>query len=333
MMKNKGKILGPLTGVAVALAVALGFFDNHGAEQTPLEASLLQDMNIPSIAQITISDEGRELNFQRTESGWELTSPAGLPVKFAQINRLLISLMRMKAVEPKTDNPGLYERLGLGADATKLRVGDDILYIGKSAIGGSSRRYVRLEGDARTYVADAVPDISWALKDWADLSIPNIAKARVKRISITHSDDEVTFTTSEPAGKVEMLLNEGEEMAFDSVGDALAGAFNYISFNAVKPVADVDFTDAIHTRYETWDGLSLDIAIAEVEGKKWVKFDVSYDAGALESGTTFPQAPADPEKEVESFKKLTTWAFELPDYKLTEMVKHRSDFLKEDEEL
>lgn len=332
-MKNKGKILGPLTGVAVALAVAMGFFDNRGEEQTALETNLLQDMNVPAIAQITISDEGRELDFQRTDSGWELTSPAGLPVKFAQINRLLISLMRMKAVEPKTDNPDLYERLGLGAKATRLRIGDDILYIGKTAVGGPSRRYVRLEGDARTYVADAVPDVSWALKDWADLSIPNIAKARVKRISITHSDDEVVFTTDAPAGVVAMVLKDGEEMAYDSVGDALAGAFNYLSFDAVKPVADIDFSNAIHTRYETWDGLSLDIAIAEVEGKKWVTFDVSYDAEALESGTAFPQAPADPAQEVESFKKLTTWAFEIPDYKLTEMVKHRSDFLKEDEEL
>ena len=65
----------------------------------------------------------------------------------------------------------------------------------------------------------------------------------------------------------------------------------------------------------------------------WVKFDVSYNASALDAAVMFPQAPLDAAQELESFQKLTTWAFEIPDYKLTEMMKRRSDFLKTDEEL
>lgn len=332
-MSKKGKYIGPITGVAVALAVALGFYDNRSEDEVAIETPLLSQIDVTSVEVIRVQDGTRSMNFLREGKGWVLSEPQGFPVQAAQINRFLLSLTRMQAVEPKTDNPALYDRLGLGEEALLIEVSDTRLIIGKEASGGSDRRYVRLNGEARSYVANGVPAMSWELKDWADLDIPNIAKARVKWVSITRDADAVTFTTDMPAGQVVMELAEGEEMAYAAVGDALAGAFNYLNFDDVKPLSEIDFEGAVQTQYQTWDGLTVTLSIKEIDSTHWVKFDASYDASALEAAVTFPQAPADPRQELESFKKLTTWAFEIPDYKLTEMMKRRSDFLKKDEEL
>lgn len=332
-MSKKGKYIGPFTGVAVALAVALGFYDNRSDDEAVIETSLLSNLDATIVEALSIEDGSRQMNFQREEMGWVLSDPPGFPVQAAQLNRFLLNLTRMQAAEPKTDNAALYDRLGLGEGAVTVDVGDMRLFIGKEARGGSNRRYVRMNGEARSYVADGVPAMSWELKDWADLDIPNIAKARVKQVSITRDDDAVTFTTDTPAGQVVMELGEGEEMAYVAVGDALAGAFNYLNFDDVKPLNDIDFEDAVQTQYETWDGLTVTLSIKEIDSTHWVQFDVSYDASALDAAVMFPQAPLDAAQELESFKKLTTWAFEIPDYKLTEMMKRRSDFLKTDEEL
>jgi|GEM_PF-2654767 len=332
-MSKRGRYIGPITGVAVALAVALGFYDNRSDEEAVIESPLLSNLDVTSIDALSVQDETRQLSFRRENTGWVLAEPQGFPVQAAQLNRFMLELTRMQTVEPKTDNPVLYDRLDLGADAMEVHIRDARLFIGKEARGGSNRRYVRMDGEARSYVADGVPTVSWDLKDWADLDIPNIAKARVKRVSITRDDDAVAFTTDTPAGQVVMELAEGEEMAYAAVGDALAGAFNYLTFEDVKPLADIDFEGATQTQYESWDGLTVTLSIKEIDDAHWVRFDASYDASALDEAVTFPQAPANPQEELESFEKLTTWAFEIPDYKLTEMMKHRSDFLKNDEEL
>lgn len=334
-MKKPLAFLGVATGVAVAIAVALGLFNEKSTQREDFTERLAFPMlkeSLPEIDSIDITQGDNRFTLNREGGRWLINSHEDIPAKTAKVNKLLIGLADLKLLEPKTDKPALYPRLGLGEEAKTLTLssmgGTYTLHVGKSAPGGM---YLRPEGEARAFIGGPMPEIASNIRDWADIQIPNIAKARVAKARITHPDgDSITIGRDTPGETVSLLnLKKGEAPRYDLVGDALAGAFNYLSFENIQAASKIDFADAVQTEFECFDGLKLSLRFKQVEGKWWMTLSASQ--GAPHDIEQIPDAPENPQAEVESFNALSNWALQIPDYKVTEMVKRRSEFLQQEE--
>lgn len=322
--------LAVITMIAVGGAVGLSVFDNMTHKSSTNGHERLLDIAPHEVRSVILNDGENRLEFYKDAMDWALKHPRGLKINAARLNRLILDIADLQIVEIKTDNPDLYERLNLGAGAKRIKLNEQELFLGKAAGGGAQRFYMRVHGDKRTYIVDGMPSISWALKDWSALKIPNIDKIRVRTTSILHPDLSGILIAAENVGGRFSLsdLGPGEEPAYDRVGDALGGAFNYLSYDAILPVSEVSFDDAIRTRFDTWDGLAVTVFIVKRDGVYWARFDVERSQDGDSGLGQLPLGSYDVDEELDSFLTLTKWAFQIPGYKLTEMVKRREEFLK-----
>ena len=72
----------------------------------------------------------------------------------------------------------------------------------------------------------------------------------------------------------------GAKLQYDGAPDSIAEELVYMSFDDVKPVADIDFSKADSAVFRTFDGLEVTANIAMADKATWVKFEAKALPGA-----------------------------------------------------
>ncbi len=149
-------------------------------------------------------------------TGWVLTSLGDYPVDASRIRSFLQGLVRARRFEEKTANKSLFERMGLGQEATTASFFDDgeapflRISIGKRAdrsSGNAALTFVYLEADGRAWTVKDFAKASPEALFWVDRSIARIPVERISRLEIKPTGGEAfALLRSEPGADQTQLM-------------------------------------------------------------------------------------------------------------------------------
>ena len=318
-MNQKTILILAVATLAVGGAAALKLAQDAAsvAPKAPDEA-LLKGLatSINEASSVTFEKHGASYTIARNEGGgWGLSEKNGYPVDNGAIRQTLLALADLQPLEPKTDNPERYAKLGLdependGSTATRVTIKDKSgkelarVLVGKQAEGHgglpSGNAYVRRGGEKQCWLAKGDPALKEKDVDWLDKKILEVKRDRVRAVDISHPDGErVHVERAKPEDVNFELANipEGQELSYPSAPGSIAGALEYLNLEDVLPADKIDFTkDAGATsEFRTFDGLKVTVQVKEEGDKCYARFSAAYDAPAAVSPAP---APAEAEKK------------------------------------
>ncbi|GAB4151946.1 MAG: hypothetical protein Tsb0016_24270 [Sphingomonadales bacterium] len=311
-MSGRGlKILGLVTLAAMLVAAVLLW--REAARDRPAQfvtGAMLPDLatRLDAVDGLQLAKGAERLALARREAGWLIVSAADAPAKIAPLRQLLVDLAKIEKLEPRSDDPALYPRLGLGEDALIITIylgaEEHKLYLGKAAGGGIGRRYARLDDDPRAWLVDGAVDPEFNISHWADLGLPTMARQQVRRLVIRHPDGgelEIGRDTPDQSDFEIRGLAADEAPIYPSVGNGIAAALAQLSYDGLRRRHGFDFEDAVTVRFEAWDDRAVSLRLIAAEEKWWA---TPLDAGAA-SG----------------------WAFRLADHDAEDLTKRRADLV------
>jgi len=355
-------VLGALTVAAVAAAsFALTERDSSNAAEpnSALFPDLLERIN--DVARIEVVTENESYSVARGADGWGLEEKGGYPVKYENVTQVAVGLARLTRFEEKTSNPASYALLGVqdpgtetsedGTPSQRIVLEDDggkvlaDVILGKTKFGSSPSVYVRVAGETASWQCEGQVTLPADAKAWLDKEVLQLDRDRLAGATLVHADG-TTLEVSRPSKDQNTYdfaeIPEGRSLSNASAGNALATIFTYLSFDDVKPVAEVDFAaeDAWKLECRTLDGLTVATDLVVVDGVTWARFGASFEEVApVDMGPV----PAEPEAEgaeetapdpvavqaeaEELEARLSPWAFALPSYKAATLAKRIEDYL------
>ncbi|RMF09953.1 MAG: DUF4340 domain-containing protein [Alphaproteobacteria bacterium] len=353
MNSNRTLIILLVVTVIAVLAAAVVVVQQQASVTSEIERTALfpdLDEEIGSVVALTVRSAEGEVVVRRAEAGWVVPAKHDYPADRARVREVLLALTRMEAVEPKTAQPELYERLGVsdpdrpGSRATLLSLRDAAggtiaaLLIGDRApargvygrdrTGVDGRAYVRKAGDAQSWLALGVPDISADPDQWIDHNLLTLPRERIRRITISHPDGSTVRLFRDSPGEENFTIADlprGRRAKTGMGPESTAAALSFLSFDDVKPAEDVDWSGATRTVYTAFDGLELTIRIKD----GWAAFEAAYRIEVAEEGegtVVLPSSPPDGEAEARRLNaRYGGWAYKLPAYKVDDLTPTMDD--------
>jgi hypothetical protein len=348
------------TGVVVLLATVAVWM--RAASVAPAFTPTLVFPNLASkandVATILIDSKGSAFSVTRDADGrWVLPGKSGYPADFNQVRKTILALAELKAVDQRTARPDWYERLGLGAPKTggsgvmitlKDSQGNVLadLITGQAvegaAAGGNSALYARRSDNPQTYVvlgsyAPQPDQTQWLDKAFIDLPHDRMKTVQVKPLKgppftvARAKPEDQNFVVVEPLPRGRVLRTEAEP---NGVGNALMG----VTFADVVKANTLDFSNAAHTTYTTFDGLILNVASIEKDRDFWITVSATAapQPAAAPPAPPVPGAPPaqqslkpDVAKEASEMNKLMSgWAYKIPRFKGVLISATLEDLLK-----
>lgn len=333
-----------------------------GFTRTPFLPELEAQVN--DLAWLRIRGAGATVvaTLERADNHWRVEEFHGYRADWKRLRTLLADLSRAEIVEPKTDNPDYYDRLGVedisAADAGGVRIefaeatGLPAVIVGKRP-DGRSGRYVRLANTAESALIDRDLDVPAAAEDWLEKDIVDVADSEVVEVEIVHSDGERVLARKASADDEHFELQgipEGREIRSAWTIDSLANALASLTLEAVAPQEAVDWEDATRFALVTADGLRIEVEGVAVGGEgnggdgeaeaasspaeHWIRLQAGLYQTALDSAVETPaedeaDVAAGPEQRAAEINRRTSgWAYRVPKYKYDAMNKRMEDLLQ-----
>lgn len=278
---------------------------------------------------IRVEHRGEVYDVLKQGDQWQLPGKGGYPVLFERVKPLLLGIAQLEKVEPQTDKPQEYARLGVQApsgDSDNWRLS---LYTGANTpvaslivgrirtgliAGGRDGIHVRAEGEARTWLAAGNLDLPEKQVDWVNRRIIHIKPVRVKRVTIRHPDGDVLMLAKPRRGAPDFAvvnLPKGAALKPGIELNPLARSLAGLNMDdvLVRAKAGLPEADAVSAVFETWDGLKVTARTVERDGHIYAWFDVG--AAALDSSDLAGVRTV--QEESGGLKsRLAGWVFEIP---------------------
>lgn len=255
-----------------------------------LEAAVndLDELRVVGAGDTTIA------RLERGEAGWRVLELAGYPADLEVLRDVLGGLARARVIEPKTDNPAYYDRLGVqdvsDPEAGGLRldlaggerrwsviVGDEA-----PARGG---HYLRLADAAGSVLADFEGDVPADAAGWADATVVDLMAGEVAEVRITHPDGETVTARKVSADDTDFSLlerPEGRQTKSAWSVNSLGNALSTLDFEGVARAQDMTWDDAIAVRAVRFDGLVVEAQLLrDTPDGDWLRLE----AAVVDSGT------------------------------------------------
>jgi hypothetical protein len=295
--------LGLATAVAVVFAIIAQWQRAALGEAGFAAVRMFPELeeNLDRVASIGIETKAGAFSIRRDPQGrWIVPEKGDYRADFNEVRRSVLGLAGLELVEQRTAREDWHDKLGLGlpksgGSGTLVTLKDEKgeliagLIAGAAVEGASagSRQaiYVRRPDEAQTFVArgafEAVTDVT----RWLDKSFIDFARDRIKAVSMkpfagpsynlaraTPQAPNFALVERVPAGR---SLRSAEEP--NGVGNALVG----MSFTDVVSQGQIDFSKAARASFQTFDGLALNIVVAQSGQDFWIAFDAVQIAPAV----------------------------------------------------
>lgn len=369
-------------GVALLAILLLARLDfsrdgSLGVLHAPGLADRLDDLEL-----LRVTGAGNEViaTIERLDEGWGVAEKGGHPVDFERFRDSLRALSEARRVERKTALAEFYARIGVedvsdpdaGGYLFELGYGgshpDDRFVVGNRA--GAGMVYIRTAGDEQSWMVSADLSISDETRDWVDRDIIDLGSGEVRRVALDRGEGDRLEIAKQERNDINFTpldIPEGRELSYGSVANSIASALANVEANDVRPAAEVAaLPQAVLARYETFDGLELELDVREeppagpedgeesggdaADPRYWVLFaaratEVPHSPSANEDAVSDDSAEtgaagedaADEEPPVTAAQRagelnaaLAGWAYELPRYKSDQWFRKMDDLLKEE---
>ena len=300
-----------LAGVGAALlAIVLlarldfGRQDSVGELHAPGLADRLDDL-----ASLRVLAAGGQVvaTVKRGEQDWVVVEKGGHRADFERFRGSLRELSQARRVEKKTALAEYYSRLGVedvsDPDAAgyllELEYGDkhpaDRFIVGRR--GGAGMVYIRTAGEEQSWMVRAGFDLSDQTRDWVDREIIDLSSGSVRRVVLDRGPGDLLEIAKADSGDINFTpadIPEGRELSYGSVANSIGSALANVQANDLRPASEVaDLSRAVLARYETFDGLAVELDVradvpaaageesssgeAEADPRYWVLFEASAD--------------------------------------------------------
>ncbi len=288
----------------------------------------------------------------RGEHGWVVEEAESYPADWARLKSLLAALAQAQVIEPKTTNPAYFDRLGLKdvsestSKAVMVEIGQGehaVTVLVGHAAQGREGQYVRFLKDDKAFLVDRKVDVAAETHDWLQREIVDIADSEVVQVTITHPDGAQVDVRKNSANDQDFILQglpKGREVQSSWSVNALGSSLSGLQLDEVTADSNIDWSQASHLRLLTADGVEISADLVDSDGKSWIRLSASEHAppapAAKETGENKPEAEATEEaaakdlaKRVETInRRVSGWAYAIPQYKSEVMNKRLEDLLK-----
>ena len=354
-MKNKTLlVLAVLLLAAFALTLVLerdpgpAGGDLTGQRLLPGLESALND-----VAGFTVDAGGDEqATVRRGETGWVVVERSDFPADAGLIRRLLIRLAEARVLEPKTRNPDLYARLGVGdvgsdgggVQLTLQGLPEPVsVIVGNRETRAGTGTYLRLAGDEQSYLVDAELDPARTPQGWLDRELFDIEADDVQTIDVRQDDGATLRIERGEDGLAVADVPADRSLSSDTAPRTMAGVLRALELDDVRPSADfADEPPAAVAEYALEDGRRVTAKLWQRDDGRYAAFRVAYAAPAADAeapdpvteaeaettGETGAAAPADEAAAAAALDaRLTPWVFRIPAHKYDLMARRMDDLL------
>lgn len=168
----------------------------------PVFPALLDNIN--EIARVAGASGAAEFTLVNQNGRWVVPQKLDYPAAPTKVRQLLLGTAQLVRIEPKTSNPDLYAKLGLG-DASQPD-GKAVRFTFEDAAGGAladlivgndrpsrgdpqaSEYYVREPDDAQTWLVQGKIAVEKNALDWLDKTVLALDRERVREVRVRHAD-------------------------------------------------------------------------------------------------------------------------------------------------
>lgn len=331
-----------------------------------IEGRFLPDLaaQLDQVQRIRVEKGADHWTLVKTEGQWKLEEKDGYPADRARIREILWSMAQWERLDPKTQKPENYPRLGLAEsgngveEARRVEISGSAstlaaVRIGKrqpaKAGGGLSEFYVKKAQDSQVWLAQGrLPDLD-GLRAFLNTSLFKIDRERVREVRWQLTDGESLRIFRSDAKAQNFLLDglKADEKLKSSYGvDGVADRLADLMLEDVRPAAMFgDATAALGADLATFEGLSVHLDLFERDGKYWARLKakagelVSSGSPVSPAGETpagdqkMPKEASKPTvkpvgEEVAEFNgRWADWAFALPEWQVNGLKKRRNDLV------
>lgn len=346
----------PLIALAAATLLAVGAagYVLQGRETPPAEieppAELFPGLlaRVNEVQAFAVHLPESSFTVRRQGDGWAMPEKSGYPVKFETVKQAVVGMASLKPREAKTAKPDNYAKVkvldprkdgdpkGEGVLLRLVGEGDKeiaALIVGATDSVPTSARegwyYVRKPEEARTWLASGRVELSDKPVGWLDSDMVQVNRDRVRTATTVQPDGASVTVFRDKSGdgnfKVENVP-AGGEVLHETSPNSLGSALGFLSFEDVKPLAEVKFDGANKAVFGTFDGLVLTIELVERDGQNWARFSAAHDPAAAkpegveEKHKEIMKSPEDVAKEAEAInRRFGVWAYQLPGFKADDL--------------
>jgi hypothetical protein len=248
---------------------------------------------------------------------------------------LVVGVTRLTKLESKTAAPERYARLDLqepeekGSNAKQVTFIDTngkemaTLIVGKrkATLGGKEGgTYIRLPGDAQTWLALGEVNPGTAPRDWIAKDIADVPDAAVKRVTVTPPKGERVVAARDGEKFVIENLPKNVSLESDFVAEEYSRILAGLQAEDVAPAAQVPFPKdrTYAATIETVEGSTISVEMTEVNDQSWVKISAT-PAANLGADSSASQAMAGINSRGEGR------IFQVPAYKVAILKRTLSD--------
>ncbi|MFZ2868812.1 DUF4340 domain-containing protein [Zavarzinia sp.] len=226
---------------------------------------------------------------------WVMAEKGDYPADFGKVQRLLLALADLRAIEPKTARPDRFhfidvEDIGPGTRGLQLTVkgpdgtafGDMIFGKPSSVMGAAKvpRFFVRPAGQNQSWEAEADVRLERDAAQWLERDLVVIAPDRFRAASVTIDGAAARVSRARPGDAFTLDgLDAGSEQVKPARVNALSVAASYLALEDVQPADKAPAgTPLGHVVFETFDGITLTLDLVSIEGQGWARIDAAFDA-------------------------------------------------------
>lgn len=338
--ENRRRNLGILGGAAFVIAALAIFALNQRArdsgpsfEPQPVVPGLADVVN--NIGEVMVETRESVFHASRTEEGsWVIVERNNFPANIAMVRSAAVGMSELQALEPRTAQPELLDRLGLGApadggEATRVvlrnregqTIGDILIgnNQGVSDPQGLNRIYVRRTGENQSWLARGSMTVQSEIGEWLDKNVIDVDREQIRSARFTPSEGAAFTLARESEEETNYALDNipaGRELSYPGVTFGPATAISNFTFEDVRLVSEIDFSDATEIVTETFDGVQIIVQVAQESDIAWASL------AAMSDGEIEQQQQAD-------FINLAGhgWAFQLPEFTAQSFLTTRDSLL------
>lgn len=280
---------------AVILLMPVKTGHESGFEVTPLVPGMDSWVNEVARVRIVKAGDRTVATLVRGEQGWTVEEAGSYAADWARLKSLLGALAQARIVELKTANPAYFDRLGLkdvadtASSAKKIEIGEGehvtSLLVGNTPQGRDGQ-YVRLPDKDQALLIDKTLEVADELRDWLQRDIVDVADSEVVEATVTHPDGEqitIRKAFADDQDFTLLSLPAGREIQSSWSVNALGGSLAGLVLDEVTADSNIDWSQAVHLRLLTADGLELNADLTEFDEKSWIRLVASLHTPQTET--------------------------------------------------
>lgn len=346
-------------GAAAIVAAAAAVFVVQGrAPSGPAftaGAKLLPELgakvNDVALVEVKTVNKGT-FTLKRDGETWVVPEKGGYPAKADRVKKTILGLAEMSILEPRTENPELYARIGVQEPGTggEARPGKDgtpapepVLMTLKDDKGANiagiilgrvkgfevtsrpAEINVRRVGDAKSWLASVRLDPTPDPVDWMDRAMPKVRRDEVAEVLVSHGDGTTLRLFRDKPDAEGFTIDKmpaGFTVSAPFEVNAVAQALEFASLQDVRRYDAAAFEKAVLTTYRLKNGLELALRTVAEDGKFWMSAEIR-DAAASDDEAR--------KQAAELRKGYDGWAFQMTENLGRDLTRRMTDLIKKDE--